>query len=93
MRHRSRFRPECLRHAGTFRTQRFENPTEKNVSSAREIAASGRSSALSDDTPACRKPAKELGEMFIDVHCQRKTCCWTKENFQLNVIDILARQG
>ena len=56
----------------------------------REITASGKSRAFINDTPAPVSQLKELGEMLIDVHSQHQNLLLNKENFQLNVIDILA---
>ncbi|MCD8318887.1 MAG: DNA repair protein RecN [Paraprevotella sp.] len=56
----------------------------------REITASGKSRAFINDTPASVNQLKELGEMLIDVHSQHQNLLLNKENFQLNVIDILA---
>ena len=56
----------------------------------REISASGKSRAFVNDTPAPVALLKELGEMLIDVHSQHQNLLLSKENFQLNVIDILA---
>ena len=56
----------------------------------REITVSGKSRAFINDTPAPVSQLKELGEMLIDVHSQHQNLLLNKENFQLNVIDILA---
>ena len=57
----------------------------------REITAAGKSRAFINDTPASVAQLKELGEMLIDVHSQHQNLLLNKENFQLKVIDILAR--
>ncbi len=56
----------------------------------REITSAGKSRAFINDTPASVALLKELGEMLIDVHSQHQNLLLNKENFQLNVIDILA---
>ncbi len=56
----------------------------------REVTAAGKSRAFINDTPASVGQLKELGEMLIDVHSQHQNLLLNKENFQLNVIDILA---
>lgn len=56
----------------------------------REVTASGKSRAFINDTPASVAQLKELGEMLIDIHSQHQNLMLSKENFQLNVIDILA---
>lgn len=57
----------------------------------REISASGKSRAFVNDTPVQLVQLKELGEMLIDVHSQHQNLLLNREDFQLNVIDILAR--
>ena len=56
----------------------------------REITAAGKSRAFINDTPATVNQLKELGEMLIDIHSQHQNLLLNKENFQLQVIDILA---
>ncbi len=56
----------------------------------REISASGKSRAFINDTPASVGQLKELGEMLIDIHSQHQNLLLNKEDFQMNVIDILA---
>ena len=56
----------------------------------REVTTSGKSRAFINDTPASVAQLKELGEMLIDIHSQHQNLMLSKENFQLNVIDILA---
>lgn len=57
----------------------------------REVYASGKSRAFINDTPASLVQMKELGEQLIDVHSQHQNLLLNKEGFQLNVLDILAR--
>lgn len=57
----------------------------------RELYASGKSRAFINDTPASLTQMRELGEQLIDVHSQHQNLLLNKEGFQLNVLDILAR--
>src|SRR3712207_8766694 len=57
----------------------------------REVQASGKSRAFINDTPASLAQMKELGELLIDVHSQHQNLLLNQEGFQLNVLDILAR--
>lgn len=57
----------------------------------REITATGKSRAFINDTPATIAQLKELGETLIDIHSQHQNLLLNKEDFQLNVIDILAK--
>ncbi|MBQ8225130.1 MAG: DNA repair protein RecN [Bacteroides sp.] len=56
----------------------------------REVSASGKSRAFINDTPASLSLMKELGERLIDVHSQHQNLLLNKEDFQLNVLDVLA---
>ncbi len=62
----------------------------KGCTVRREITASGKSRAFINDTPAPLSRLKELGEMLIDIHSQHQNLLLDKEDFQLEVIDILA---
>lgn len=59
----------------------------------REIAASGKSRAFINDTPAQLSQLKELGESLLDIHSQHKNLLLNKENFQLDILDILAHNS
>ena len=56
----------------------------------RELYASGKSRAFINDTPATLTQMKELGEKLIDVHSQHQNLLLNHEDFQLNILDILA---
>ena len=57
----------------------------------REVSASGKSRAFINDTPVTLALMRELGEQLIDVHSQHQNLLLSKEDFQLNVVDIIAR--
>lgn len=57
----------------------------------REVYASGKSRAFINDTPAQLSQLKELGEQLIDIHSQHKNLLLNKEDFQLEVLDIMAQ--
>lgn len=56
----------------------------------REISASGKSRAFINDTPVQLALLKELGETLIDIHSQHQNLLLNKEDFQMNVVDIIA---
>lgn len=56
----------------------------------RELTSAGKSRAFINDTPAGISQLKELGDNLIDVHSQHKNLLLAKEDFQLNVLDIMA---
>lgn len=56
----------------------------------RELYASGKGRAFINDTPASLVQMKELGEKLIDVHSQHQNLLLNHEEFQMNVLDILA---
>lgn len=56
----------------------------------RELLASGKSRAFINDTPASLMQMKTIGEKLIDVHSQHQNLLLNHEDFQLNILDILA---
>ena len=56
----------------------------------REINGLGKSRSFINDTPVNLSVVRELGEQLIDIHSQHQNLLLNKEDFQLNVIDILA---
>ncbi len=57
----------------------------------REILPSGKSRAFVNDSPVVLDVLKKLGEQLIDVHSQHQTLQLTENEFQLKVIDALAK--
>lgn len=57
----------------------------------REVNANGKSRAFINDTPVTLATMRELGEQLIDVHSQHQNLLLNKEDFQMNVVDIIAR--
>lgn len=56
----------------------------------RELMASGKSRAFINDSPASLQQMKALGERLIDIHSQHQNLLLQQEDFQLNVLDIIA---
>lgn len=56
----------------------------------RELTAAGKSRSFINDTPVQLATTRELGEMLVDIHSQHQNLLLNKENFQLNVVDIIA---
>lgn len=56
----------------------------------REISPSGKSRMFINDTPVNLSLMRELGSQLIDIHSQHQNLLLNKEDFQLNVVDILA---
>ena len=56
----------------------------------REINKNGKSRAFINDIPVQLTLIKTLGERLIDIHSQHQNLLLQKENFQLNVVDIIA---
>lgn len=55
----------------------------------RELTSSGKSRAFINDIPASLTQLKQIGEVLIDVHSQHKNLLLGKEDFQLNILDII----
>ena len=78
-----------------YKMQEFfnENDIEYDQSDCiirRELTASGKSRAFINDTPVQLSMLKELGEQLVDVHSQHQNLLLNKQDFQLNVVDIIA---
>ena len=56
----------------------------------RELTAAGKSRAFINDTPVALAQMRALGEQLVDIHSQHQNLLLQKEDFQLNVIDIIA---
>ena len=56
----------------------------------RELKANGKSRAFINDTPVALTTARELGQQLVDIHSQHQNLLLQKEDFQLNVVDIIA---
>ena len=56
----------------------------------RELTAAGKSRAFINDTPVQLSMLKELGDQLVDVHSQHQNLLLNKQDFQLNVVDIIA---
>ena len=56
----------------------------------REVSSSGKSRAFINDTPVALNLLRDLGSQLVDIHSQHQNLLLQKEDFQLNVIDILA---
>lgn len=59
----------------------------------REVNASGKSRAFINDTPVSLNVMRDLGEQLVDIHSQHQNLLLQKEDFQLNVVDIIAKDG
>lgn len=57
----------------------------------REISKSGKSRAFINDTPATVSQLKELGQKLVDIHSQHKNLLISGTDFQIGVIDSVAR--
>ena len=57
----------------------------------RELTAAGKSRAFINDTPVLLTKMRELGEQLVDIHSQHQNLLLQKEDFQLNVVDIIAQ--
>lgn len=70
------------------------NDIEKDMEDTiirRELTASGKSRAFINDTPVQLTLMRELGEQLVDVHSQHQNLLLQKEDFQLNVVDIIGK--
>lgn len=56
----------------------------------REVSEKGKSRAFINDTPVSLTTLRDLGDQLIDIHSQHQNLLLQKEDFQLNVVDIIA---
>ena len=59
----------------------------------RELTATGKSRAFINDTPVSLQMMRALGEQLIDIHSQHQNLLLQKDDFQLNVVDIIAQDN
>lgn len=59
----------------------------------RELTAAGKSRAFINDTPVALAMLKELGDQLMDVHSQHQNLLLNKQDFQLEVVDIIANDA
>ena len=78
-------------HLESFFEQNDIDYNEDECILRRELTSTGKSRAFINDTPATVAQMKELGEHLIDIHSQHQNLLLGTEDFQLNVLDILAK--
>ena len=59
----------------------------------RELTSAGKSRAFVNDIPVPLSMLKELGERLVDVHSQHQNLLLNKQDFQLSVVDIIAKDA
>ena len=57
----------------------------------RELTSSGKSRAFINDSPVSLIQLKQLGQQLVDIHSQHQNLLLQEEDFQLNVVDIIAK--
>lgn len=57
----------------------------------RELTAAGKSRAFINDTPVAVTTMRQLGERLVDIHSQHQNLLLRDADFQLSVVDILAK--
>lgn len=64
---------------------------DKDCILRRELNSSGKSRAFINDCPVPLNTIRLLGQQLIDVHSQHQNLLLNEEDFQLNVVDIIAK--
>lgn len=57
----------------------------------RELTATGKSRSFINDTPVPLTVMKAIGQQLVDIHSQHQNLLLQEEDFQLNVVDIIAQ--
>ena len=82
---------------GEYNLNEFFEQNELDYDSSviirREIHDNGRSRAFVNDSPVNLNILKDLGDRLIDIHSQHQNSYLTDSQFQLSVIDILAKNS
>lgn len=65
---------------------------DKDCILRRELNSSGKSRAFINDCPVPLNTIRLLGQQLIDVHSQHQNLLLNEEDFQLNVVDIIAKK-
>ena len=73
-----------------FRSHDLEYDAESCIL-RRELMSSGKARAFINDTPAALSVVKALGDRLIDVHSQHQNLLLADTQFQMNVVDIMAK--
>ncbi len=66
---------------------------EPQTTIRREILSNGKSRAFINDTPVSVQTLKLAGEQLIDIHSQHEQSLIGQRNFQLDIIDIVAKNN
>ncbi|MCD8210678.1 MAG: DNA repair protein RecN [Prevotella sp.] len=64
---------------------------ESDLILRREISSSGKSRAFINDSPVQLSQMKTIATRLIDIHSQHQNLALSQENFQLSVVDIIAK--
>ena len=59
----------------------------------RELSSSGKSRAFINDTPVSLSLLKVLGDKLMDIHSQHQNLLLNDEDFQLHIVDIIAKNN
>lgn len=59
----------------------------------RELTAAGKSRAFVNDTPVSLTVMRQLGEQLVDIHSQHQNLLLRDADFQLSVVDIIAKDN
>lgn len=57
----------------------------------RELNSSGKTRSFINDSPVALNLMRTLGQQLIDIHSQHQNLLLNEEDFQLNVVDIIAK--
>ncbi len=74
-----------------FFTENDIDYDESDLILRREISSSGKSRAFINDSPVQLSQMKTLATRLIDIHSQHQNLALSQENFQLNIVDIIAK--
>ena len=86
------FRLEGYQMEDFFRQNEIDYDAEDCIV-RRELLATGKSRAFINDTPAPLSLLRDLGYRLVDIHSQHQNLLLGKQDFQLQVVDIIAQDA
>ena len=73
-----------------FKENDIDNDTPTDCILRREVNSNGKSRAFINDTPVALSTMRDIGHQLVDIHSQHQNLLLAKEDFQLEVLDIIA---
>lgn len=80
-------------HLANFFGQNELDYEENNCIIRRELTSAGKSRAFVNDTPVALTVVRELSDRLIDIHSQHENLLLSDNDYQRNIVDIIAENS